>query len=685
MRKRCYRILGFLTALTVGFANFQAADVFAEGGKPAGLEVEEQLSPEDTGEAGEEQGQAASDALGETVPSADHGEGTGETVPPADHGEGTGETVPSADHGEGTGGTVPSADHGEEARETDTPADDGRQSWEDANSWRYQNGQQISVQTYAEPEQYNTWPDVPGTVARGIDVSEFQKTIDWQTVKNSGVDYVIIRCGYGDNEANQDDKQWLRNVQECERLGIPYGVYIYSYAMNTAAAKSEAEHVLRLLQGHDPSYPVYLDMENENPDGKYDQGSLSPKALGDIAETFCNIIQNAGYDVGIYANTNWFTNKLTDSRFNQWERWVAQYNDTCTYTGKYSMWQCSSQGVVDGIPKGIKVDLNLDFGAPSSLNTESANVSYQAHVQDIGWQTVRTDGRTAGTTGRSKHMEALSISKGGMLKNVKGDIKYRVHVQDIGTQGWVKNGQQAGTTGQNKRIEAVQIALSDKLAAQYDIYYRVHVQSLGWMNWVKGSTESRSWTGTKDLGLGIEAIEMVIVKNGESVPSANSMYTYLTADAVGCLSYTGHQQDYGTLPTVLSGVQLGKTGESRRMEAAWIAVHEAQLSGTIQYRAHVQDDGWQSWVSNGNTAGTTGRSKRMEAIQISLTGELGAVCDVWYRVHVENYGWLGWAKSGQTAGTTGIGYRIEAVQIEIVPKGTNPPGANSNYYKTEKI
>ena len=75
----------------------------------------------------------------------------------------------------------------------------------------------------------------------------------------------------------------------------------------------------------------------------------------------------------------------------------------------------------------------------------------------------------------------------------------------------------------------------------------------------------------------------------------------------------------------------------------------------------------------------------MEAIQISLTGELGAVCDVWYRVHVENYGWLGWAKNGQTAGTTGIGYRIEAFQIEIVPKGTNPPGANSNYYKMEKI
>ena len=80
--------------------------------------------------------------------------------------------------------------------------------------------------------------------------------IDWNAVKNSDVEYVIIRCGYGDNYTSQDDKQWLRNVSECERLGIPYGVYIYSYAQTTAQAKSEADHVLRLLKGHNPTYPV---------------------------------------------------------------------------------------------------------------------------------------------------------------------------------------------------------------------------------------------------------------------------------------------------------------------------------------------------------------------------------------------------------------------------------------------
>ena len=93
-----------------------------------------------------------------------------------------------------------------------------------------------------------------------IDVSEHQKTIDWNKVKPK-IDGAIIRCGYGDNIKSQDDKYWHRNVSECERLGIPFGVYLYSYAANDAQAKSEAEHALRLLKGHKLSYPVYIDFE----------------------------------------------------------------------------------------------------------------------------------------------------------------------------------------------------------------------------------------------------------------------------------------------------------------------------------------------------------------------------------------------------------------------------------------
>ena len=114
-----------------------------------------------------------------------------------------------------------------------------------ANSWRYQNGEQIpGVQSRTRAARsYH-----PNATRKGIDVSEHNGIIDWAQVKASGIDFAIIRCGYGMDQTDQDDKQWLRNVTECERLGIPYGVYIYSYATNTDRAKSEAEQQ-RGLQG----------------------------------------------------------------------------------------------------------------------------------------------------------------------------------------------------------------------------------------------------------------------------------------------------------------------------------------------------------------------------------------------------------------------------------------------------
>ena len=147
-------------------------------------------------------------------------------------------------------------------------------------------------------------------------------------MKASGVDYAILRCGFGNDTAEQDDAQYARNADECERLGIPYGVYLYSYAQTVAEAKSEAAHVIRLLKGRKLTYPVYYDLEDEATTGKQ-----SATRVGDIAEAFCESVIAAGYAVGIYASKHWFTNKLSDARFSRCPKWVAQYNDTCTYAG----------------------------------------------------------------------------------------------------------------------------------------------------------------------------------------------------------------------------------------------------------------------------------------------------------------------------------------------------------------
>ena len=106
------------------------------------------------------------------------------------------------------------------------------------------------------------------------------------------------------------------------------------------AAKSEANHVLRLIKGYDLSYPIYYDLEENSV-----REELSTKEIAEVAQTFCSIIEDAGYDVAVYANKDWFTNYLTDSYFDTVDHWVAQYNSTCTYQGEYSMWQCTDSGL----------------------------------------------------------------------------------------------------------------------------------------------------------------------------------------------------------------------------------------------------------------------------------------------------------------------------------------------------
>lgn len=193
-----------------------------------------------------------------------------------------------------------------------------------------------------------------------IDVSFYQKTIDWEKVK-SQIDGAILRVGYGGNQKNQDDKQFIRNANECTRLGIPFGVYIYSYANTIEKAKSEAGHVLRLIKGYKLSYPVYLDLEDRK------TMTCSKKMIGDMAEVFCKKIKETGYYPAIYANKYWFESILTDSRFNNWDRWVAQYSSKCTYKGKYSMWQYSSKGIVNGISGNV--DMNYCYvDYPSIIN-----------------------------------------------------------------------------------------------------------------------------------------------------------------------------------------------------------------------------------------------------------------------------------------------------------------------------
>ena len=240
------------------------------------------------------------------------------------------------------------------------PADAGTAQTLVENSWRYEGGQLVSDDASSEEDgiallSMDTLPD--GVTAQGIDVSEHQGRIDWDAVKASGIDFAILRVGFGaPSFGGRIDYQFNRNISECERLGIPYGVYVYSYAFDNQQAADEASMVIDCLSGHNPRLPVYYDLEDKTiiADGR--QSGIASRA-----QTFCNKISSAGYKPGIYANLNWFNNILTDPVFKSgsWDHWIAQYNSQCHYTGSYSFWQYTSRGKVSGISGNV--DMNYAY------------------------------------------------------------------------------------------------------------------------------------------------------------------------------------------------------------------------------------------------------------------------------------------------------------------------------------
>ena len=176
-----------------------------------------------------------------------------------------------------------------------------------------------------------------------IDVSEWQGKINWELVKPQ-IDGAILRCGYGSDFEYQDDNTFEYNAKECERLGIPYSVYLYSYATTAEQAKSEANHILRLIKDKKLSYPIYYDLERET--------------VRYFATTATNIVQPlielAGYKFGIYASLDWWETTLKN--INNVSRWVAQWNETLDFEKQTDIWQHTSSGSINGI--NGSVDLN---------------------------------------------------------------------------------------------------------------------------------------------------------------------------------------------------------------------------------------------------------------------------------------------------------------------------------------
>ncbi|WP_270405292.1 RICIN domain-containing protein [Candidatus Collinsella stercoripullorum] len=315
--------------------------------------------------AATEDGSADEGSAGEEASSSTGGPGDGfaavEPTQPSDAGSETAGTADSAADASTEDAQVTAdetADAAAEDGERDISADEFR-----GNSWRFENGQLIgglddesARSGNFRARAMNALPE--GATAQGIDVSEFQYQINWDAVKASGVDFAIIRIGWWNNGV---DKYFERNVAECERLGIPWGAYLYSYSMDAEDAASEANHAIDLMnqmkaKGYTPDLPVYLDLEDK-------EVPLDAAKLATISSTFNGKIAAAGYEPGVYASASWWKNYLTSPVFDSWSKWSAQYYSVCESPSDPDMWQYTSSGSVPGI-SGL-VDVNYWYDDPS--------------------------------------------------------------------------------------------------------------------------------------------------------------------------------------------------------------------------------------------------------------------------------------------------------------------------------
>lgn len=185
-----------------------------------------------------------------------------------------------------------------------------------------------------------------------IDVSYCQTGVDYNKVKNSGIDAVIIRAGFG-KETYQKDSEFETHYRNAKKAGLAVGVYWYSYAYSVAEAKQEAKVCLACIKGKTLELPVYYDLEESG------QTRLGMSALSNIAIAFCDAIKSGGYRAGVYSNLNWLNNHLDYERLrSKYSIWLAQWSSSPSKS--CDIWQNADNGRISGISGNVDTDVIIN-------------------------------------------------------------------------------------------------------------------------------------------------------------------------------------------------------------------------------------------------------------------------------------------------------------------------------------
>ena len=188
-----------------------------------------------------------------------------------------------------------------------------------------------------------------GEDMKGIDVSVHNGNIDWNKVKADGIEFAILRAGFGRLEKQKDEK-FEQNYAEAKAAGIPVGAYWYSYAMSPEEAELEANVFLKVIKGKQFEMPVYFDLEEKK------QFDLGKEKVSAIMRAFLEIVESAGYFTGLYGSASPLFTHTADDIKSHYTIWLAHWVDRTNYSGAYAVWQYSEKGKVDGISGNVDLD-----------------------------------------------------------------------------------------------------------------------------------------------------------------------------------------------------------------------------------------------------------------------------------------------------------------------------------------
>ena len=270
-----------------------------------------------------------------------------------------------------------------------------------------------------------------GNAKKIIDVSEWEGVIDWEKVKASDVDDVILRVGYGNQMM---DKQFLRNLKECNRLGIPYGFYLYSYAYDANFAYAEAQGLLEMLKGQDLSnlaYPIFYDIENFgtwSEDGVTYHTPSTIAAYEEIIATFIAHMNEAGYHgkVQVYSGRYYTQTKLNSEKILPYVSWIAEYGPKLNYVNTYYdgevAWQYTEKGSVDGISYDVDISSFADDAMhvilPSSIQLSASTATLETGLTKKINASVYPTGAYDALSWTSSNPKVAQVSSNGTITAV---------------------------------------------------------------------------------------------------------------------------------------------------------------------------------------------------------------------------------------------------------------------------